>query len=104
MFVGKLAMFQRRFCVLLRLVVFADRMVMLSLMVVMRGGMVVGGRLVVMLTRRMFRCLCHLDVLPFKRGWGKTDGPTFVEHDRSGKSRFRLTTVLHTSYDAFATG
>ena len=47
--------------VVLRLFVFAHRVVMLSLMMVMRGGMVMTGRGVMMLGRRMFR---HLNVLP----------------------------------------
>ena len=46
MFVGKLAMFESRSCVLLRLFVLAEFVMM--------------GRLMVMLTRRMLRCLCHL--------------------------------------------
>jgi hypothetical protein len=47
--------------VVLRLFVFAHRVVMLSLMMVMRGGMVMTGRGMVMLGRRMLR---HLNVLP----------------------------------------
>ena len=47
--------------VVLRLFVFAHRVVMLSLMMVMRGGMVMTGCGVMMLSRRMFR---HLNVLP----------------------------------------
>jgi hypothetical protein len=55
MFVGELAMFVSRCCVLLRLFVFTKRMVMLRLMVVMRSSVMVSSRLVVMLSRRMFR-------------------------------------------------
>lgn len=61
MLVRKLAMFLGGLCVVLRLFVFAHRVVMVSLMMVMRGGMVMAGRRVMMLRRRMFR---HLNVLP----------------------------------------
>ncbi len=47
--------------VVLGVFVFAHRVVMLSLMMVVRGGMVMTGRGVMMLGRRMFR---HLSVLP----------------------------------------
>jgi hypothetical protein len=60
MFVGKLAMFESRSGVLLRLFVLAEIVMMGRLMVMMRSGMVVSGRLVVMLARRMLWCLCHL--------------------------------------------
>jgi hypothetical protein len=60
MFVGKLAMFESRSCVLLRLFVLAEFVMMGRLMVMMCGSVVVSGRLMVMLTRRMLRCLCHL--------------------------------------------
>jgi hypothetical protein len=60
MFVGKLAMFESRSCVLLRLLVLADIVMMGRLMVMMRGSMVMSGSLMVMLTRWMLRCLCHL--------------------------------------------
>jgi hypothetical protein len=53
-------MFESRSCVLLRLFVLAEIVMMSRLMVMMRGGVVVSGRLVVMLTRRMLRCLWHL--------------------------------------------
>jgi hypothetical protein len=53
MFVSKLAMFVSRGCVLLGFFVLAERMVMLGLMMMMRGGVVVSGRQVMMLTRRM---------------------------------------------------
>jgi hypothetical protein len=59
-FVGKLAMFVSRSCVLLGLFVLAERMVMLGLNMVVRGSMVMTGRREMMLTRRMFWCLCHL--------------------------------------------
>jgi hypothetical protein len=62
-FVGKLAMFVSRSCVLLGLFVLAERMVMLGLNMVVRGGMVMSGRREMMLTRRMFWCLCHLCLL-----------------------------------------
>ena len=43
------------FCIL----VLTYGVMMLRLMVVMRGGVMMGGRLMVMLTRRMLWCLCH---------------------------------------------
>jgi hypothetical protein len=55
MFVGKLAMFESSSGVLLCLFVLAEIVMMGRLMVVMRGGVVVNGGLVVMLTRRMLR-------------------------------------------------
>ena len=63
MFVGKLAMSESRSCVLLRLFVLAEFVMMGRLMVMMRGGVVVSGSLVMMLTRRMLRGLCHFTVL-----------------------------------------
>ena len=60
MFMGKLAMFVSRSGVFLRLFVLAEIVMMGRLMVMMRGGVVVSGRLVVMLTRWMLWCLCHL--------------------------------------------
>ena len=53
MFVGKLAMAESRSCVLLRLFVLAEFVMMGRLMVMMRGGVVVSGGQVMMLTRRM---------------------------------------------------
>ena len=44
MLVGKLAMFVSRSCVLLGFFVLAERMVMLGLNMVVRGGMVMSGR------------------------------------------------------------
>jgi hypothetical protein len=55
MFVGKLAMFDSRSCVCLRLIVLAEFVMMGRLMVMMRGGVVVSGGVVVMLTRWMLR-------------------------------------------------
>ena len=49
-------------CVLHCLFVLTERVMMRRLVVMMRGGVVVGSRLVMMLLGRMFRCLCHLDV------------------------------------------
>jgi hypothetical protein len=60
MFMGKLAMFESRSCVLLRLFVLPEIVMMGRLIVMMRGSVVVECRLVVMLTGRMLRCLCHL--------------------------------------------
>ena len=55
MFVGKLAMFESSSGVLLCLFVLAEIVMMGRLMVMMRGGVVVSGGQVVMLTRRMLR-------------------------------------------------
>jgi hypothetical protein len=55
MFVGELAMFVSRGRMLLRVVVLAEIVMMGRLMMMMRGGVVVSGRLVMMLTRWMFR-------------------------------------------------
>jgi hypothetical protein len=60
MFVGKLAMLESRSCVILRLLELAEIVMMGRLVVVMRGSVVVSGRQMVMLTRRLLRCLCHL--------------------------------------------
>lgn len=61
MLVRELAMFLGGRCMMLRLLVFAAHVVMVGLVVVMRSGVMVTGRGVVMLGRRM---LCHLSVLP----------------------------------------
>jgi hypothetical protein len=53
MLVGKLAMFVSRGCVLLGVVVLAEIVMVGRLMVMMRGGVMVSGRLVVMLARRV---------------------------------------------------
>jgi hypothetical protein len=63
-FVRKLAVFLSGLCVILRFLVLAHRVVVLSLVMVMRGGVVVTGRVMVMFSRRMF---CHLSVLPLRR-------------------------------------
>jgi hypothetical protein len=55
MLVGELAMFVSRGSVLLGVFVLAEIVMMGRLMVMMRGGMMVSGRLVVRLTRRMLR-------------------------------------------------
>jgi hypothetical protein len=60
MFVGKLAMFESRSRVLLRLFVLAEFVMMGRLMVMMRCSVVMTGRLMVMLTGRMLKCLCYL--------------------------------------------
>jgi hypothetical protein len=54
-FVGGLAMFVSRSGVLLGVFVLAEFVMMVRLMVMMRGGMVVSGRQMVMLARRMLR-------------------------------------------------
>jgi hypothetical protein len=55
MFVGELAMFVSRNCVLLRLFVLAEIVKMSRLEMMMRSGLVVSRRQKVMLTRRMLR-------------------------------------------------
>jgi len=55
MFVGELAMFVSRGCVLLRLFVLAEIVKMSRLEMMMRSGLVVSRRQKVMLTRRMLR-------------------------------------------------
>ena len=54
-FVTGLAMFVSRGCVLLGVFVLAEIVMMRRLMVMMCGGVVVSGRLMVMLTSRMLR-------------------------------------------------
>jgi len=61
-FVSQLAMFLSCSCVLLCLFVLAECVVMPRLAVMMRRGVVVSSRVVMMLLGRMLRCLCHLDV------------------------------------------
>jgi hypothetical protein len=61
MLVRQFAVFLSGLRVVLRLFVFAHRVVMLSLMMMMRGGMVMACRGMMMLGRRMSR---HLNVLP----------------------------------------
>jgi hypothetical protein len=68
MLVGEFAMFLGRLRVMLGVFVFAHRVVMLRLMMVMRGGMVMTGRGVMVLGRWMFR---HLSVLPLT--WFESD-------------------------------
>jgi hypothetical protein len=63
MLVGKLAVLLSCLRVLLGLFMFADRVMVLRLMMVMRGSMMVSSCVVMVLTRWMFRCLCHLDAL-----------------------------------------
>jgi hypothetical protein len=53
--VGDLTMFLSRDGMLLSIFVLAEIVMMLRLMVMMRGGVVMSGRLMVMLTRRMLR-------------------------------------------------
>jgi hypothetical protein len=55
MFVSELAMFESSSGVLLRLFVLAKFVVMGRLMMMVYGGVMVSGRLVMMLTRRMLR-------------------------------------------------
>ena len=63
MLVGKLAVLFSCRGVLLGFFMLADRVVVLRLMMVMRGRMMMSSRVVMVLTRWMFRCLCHLDAL-----------------------------------------
>jgi hypothetical protein len=55
MFVGSIAMFESRNCVLLGVVVLAEIVMMGRLMVMMRGGVVVSSRLMMRLSCRMLR-------------------------------------------------
>jgi hypothetical protein len=55
MLVGKLAMLMSYRCVLFGLFVLTNRVMVRCLMVMMRGGMVVTGRRLMMLMRRMSR-------------------------------------------------
>jgi hypothetical protein len=55
MLVSELAMFKSRGCVHLGLLVLAEIVMVGRRMVMIRGGMMVSGRLVVMLARRMPR-------------------------------------------------
>jgi hypothetical protein len=60
MLVGKLAVFLGRLGVILRVLVFAELMVMGRFMMVMRSGVVVSGGGVVMLARRMLGRFGHI--------------------------------------------
>jgi hypothetical protein len=64
MFVSELAMLESSSCVLLRLLVLAKIVVIACLMMMVCGSVMVSGRLVMMLTRRMLRCLCQLRTPP----------------------------------------
>ena len=63
MLVGKLAVLLSCRGVLLGLFMLADRVMVLRLMMVMRGCMMVSSCVVMVLTRWMFRFLCHFDAL-----------------------------------------
>jgi hypothetical protein len=63
MFLREFAMFLSGRRMMLGLFVFAARVMMLSLMVVMRGSVVVARRGLMMLARRMFR---HFSLLPLQ--------------------------------------
>jgi hypothetical protein len=63
-FVGGIAMFLGRRRVLLGFVVFANSVVMLGLMMMMRSRVVMSSRLMMMLSSRVLRCLCHVVFLP----------------------------------------
>ena len=62
--VSEFAMLVSRGCMLLGVFVLTDIVMMRRLVVMMRGGVMVSGRLVVMLTRRMLRRLCHCGGVP----------------------------------------
>jgi hypothetical protein len=79
MLVGELAVLLSSLRVVLCLLVFAHRVVMIGLVVVMRSGVVVTGRGVVMLRRRMFR---HLNVLPLSLI--RSDPSSIVRHSPVG--------------------
>jgi hypothetical protein len=66
MLVGKLAMVMSCRRVLFGLFVLANRVMVRRLMVMMRRGMVVTGRRVMMPNCRMTWCLCHFSVPPFQ--------------------------------------
>lgn len=59
MLVGALTVLESCRCMLLGVFVLAEIVMMLSLMVVMRSGMVMSGGLVMMLAGGMLGCLCH---------------------------------------------
>ena len=73
MFVSKLTMLMSRSCVLLGFVMLAECVVMLGLMMMMRRGVVVSGRLMMMFTRWMLRhlnfLLLELDIPPNPSGY-----------------------------------
>ena len=74
MLVRKLAVILSCLGVVLRLFMFAHGMVMLSLMMVMGGGVVMTGRSMMMLCRWMFS---HLNALPLSWAGHNLDCPTF---------------------------
>ena len=80
MFVSKLAMLVSRSCVLLGFVVLAKCMVMLGLMMMMRRGVVVSGRLMMMFTRWMLR---HL--ISFSLNWMFPPTPPATESSTGGE-------------------
>jgi hypothetical protein len=93
-FVGKLAMFVSRGCVLLGFFVLAERMVMLGLNMVVRGGVVMSGRREMMFPRRMLLCLCHLYLLLSSRNelekkanwpWQPAPGPIMTNDPPEGR-------------------
>jgi hypothetical protein len=78
MFVRELAMFFSCFRVMLRLFVFAHRVMVVSLMVMMGGGVVMTCRGVMMFGGRVFR---HLSALRFDWVWSdrRRQSPIFPE-------------------------
>jgi hypothetical protein len=83
---------------LLCLRVLANGVMVLSLMVMMRGGMVVSGGQVMMLLRRMLRCLCHLGVSPFCDRTNKIKSRiSFSDSIDVSQSFWRLLVCVHNS-------
>jgi hypothetical protein len=66
MFGGELAVLMRGGGVLLGVFMLADRMMMSGLMAMMRGGVMVSGRLMMMLGRWKLGGPCHFLFLPEK--------------------------------------
>ena len=66
MLMGEFAVFVSRGCVLLGVVVLAEIVMVGCLMVMMRGGVMVSGRLMMMLGRWMLGGPCHFLFLPEK--------------------------------------
>ena len=81
MLVGKLAVLLSCRGVLLGLSMLADRVMMLRLMMVMRSRVMVSSCVVMVLTRWMFRFLCHLDALCMRRMGLGVFSPNFRGND-----------------------
>ena len=79
MFVGEFAMFESGSCVLFRLLVLADIVMMSRLMVMMRSSVVVSGRLMVMLTRWMLVCHFRYSSLSVNKLFSSHEGRMTVQ-------------------------